>query len=257
VFYLLLDGVTGGPWLRYFNAGYTLEGDILETFMVLPVYAMVEIEKILETQRQWQAISARGETAIREMAGESLGRCAEAIEILSNNLRDIGYPWASRELISPEVLDINIAIIAGTLGLPVPPILVMFWQIIGGVSLIDLENYRHVDFWEDQDIVGPCGFCDGLYVEACSREWAAYICDDCVDWKDYYTACGSNRYLLELSPDGYHKDNISGGASNGVYPGPSWVPVWGNFEWTGRKYPVTAHGNSPDFLSYLRTTILE
>jgi hypothetical protein len=62
---------------------------------------------------------------------------------------------------------------------------------------------------------------------------------------------------LSLSPDGFHKDNISGGAPYGVLAGSSWKPIWRNFEWWGRVRPVTALADAPDFLSYLRTTILE
>jgi hypothetical protein len=43
----------------------------------------------------------------------------------------------------------------------------------------------------------------------------------------------------------------------GVFLGVSWRPIWQNFEWKGLKHPITALTNPPDFLSYLRTTILE
>ena len=56
---------------------------------------MIEIEKVLEKQRVWQATSSDDESVIRATAVESLSKCAEAIAVLSENLRKIGYVWVS------------------------------------------------------------------------------------------------------------------------------------------------------------------
>jgi hypothetical protein len=90
-----------------------------------------------------------------------------------------------------------------------------------------------------------------------SEAWSAFICSDFIDWQEYREPEGETDFLLALSPDGFHKDNISGGAPYGVFPELSWKPIWRNFEWTGVQFPLTALSSPPDFLSYLRTTILE
>jgi hypothetical protein len=97
----------------------------------------------------------------------------------------------------------------------------------------------------------------GLHVEACSDEWTSYTCDDFLDWQENFPGDQPEEYVLTLSPDGYHKDNISGGAPYGLAFESRWKPTWRYFEWSGEKQPVTAIANPPDFLSYLRSTILE
>jgi hypothetical protein len=215
----------------------------------------MELDDIIAAQKAWQAVSD-DDIAASKMASESLTRCADAIAVLSNNLHAIGYPWASTEPISLDALQRNIATIEKTIGLPVPKIIALFWEKIGGVSFVDLKKYRHVDFWESHKIRGP-EFCDGLYVDACNDAWASFICDDFLDWKESSSGEEDDAFLLSLSPDGYHKDDISGGESYGLYPGASWKAIWENFEWAGVRRPASALVDSPDFLSYLRTAILE
>ena len=217
---------------------------------------MIEIEKILEKQRAWQEASTDDESAIRAMALESLSKCAEAIAILSENLRKIGYGWVSSEPIPANELEGSIRMIEETTGLSIPKVLVAFWKMIGGISFVDLERYRHVNFWHNHKITAPQGFADGLHVYACSREWASYLCDEYEAWQEDQQDEGE-PFLLELSPDGYHKDNISGGESYGVFAESAWKPIWQYFEWSGVVKPVTAFADPPDFLSYLRTTVLE
>ena len=218
---------------------------------------MIEIEKILEKQRAWQAASIDDKTMISAMALDSLSKCADAITILKGNLRKIGYVWVSSEPIPADELEASIRMIEAQTGLSVPKILVAFWKIIGGVSFVDLEHYRHVGFWDKHKITGPQGFADGLHVDACSRGWASYLCDEYEDWQNDDQPDEAEQFLLSLSPDGYHKDNISGGESYGVFAESAWKPTWQYFEWSGMVKPLTALSDPPDFLSYLRTTILE
>ena len=218
---------------------------------------MIEIDKILEKQRAWQATPTNDESVISAMAVESLSKCAEAITILSANLRKIGYEWVSSEPIPANELEGNIRMIQAKTGLSVPQLLVPFWKVVGGISFVDLEHYRHVRFWQKHKITAPQGFADGLHVYACNREWASYICNEYEDWQSDDERDETEQFLLDLSPDGYHKDNISGGESYGVFAESTWKPIWQYFEWSGAVKPVTAVADPPDFLSYLRTTVLE
>lgn len=218
---------------------------------------MIEIEKILRKQRAWQEVSTDDETGIRAMAVESLSKCRDAIAVLSENLRKIGYVWVSSEPIPAHEVERNIQTIEAETGLQIPKILVAFWKIIGGISFVDLDHYRHVVFWRKHKIIAPQGFADGLHIDACNREWAAYICQEYEDWQNDDQQDETEPFLVSLSPDGYHKDNISGGDPYGVFAEPAWKPIWQYFEWTGAVNPVTAVADPPDFLSYLRTTVLE
>ena len=217
---------------------------------------MIDIEKILEKQRAWQAASTEDESAVSTMAQESLSKCADAITILGENLRKIGYGWVSSTLIPSDEVDASIRIIEEQTGLSIPKILVAFWKTIGGVSFVDLEHYRHVRFWGKQNIIASLGFADGLHIDACTREWASYLCQEYEDWQDDQQD-EAEPFLISLSPDGYHKDNISGGDPYGVFAESAWKPVWQYFEWPGAVKPVTVLADPPDFLSYLRTTVLE
>ena len=218
---------------------------------------MIEIDKIVEKQRAWQEVSTDDETEIRAMAVESLSKCAQAIAVLSKNLRKVGYVWVSSEPIPANELGRNIQMIESQTGLLIPKILVEFWRIIGGISFVDLEHYRHIGFWHKHKIVAPQGFTDGLHVDACSLGWASYICEEYEDWQNADQRDESEEFLLSLSPDGYHKDNISGGESYGVFAESVWKPIWQYFEWSGMVNPGTSLADPPDFLSYLRTTVLE
>ena len=218
---------------------------------------MIEIEKILEKQRAWQAAPTDDESVISAMAVESLSKCADAIAVLSENLRKIGYVWVSSKPIPANKLESNIQSIEAETRVQIPKILIAFWKIIGGISFVDLEHYRHVSFWRKYKIIAPQGFADGLHVDACNREWAGYICQEYEDWQNDDQQDEAEPFLLDLSPDGYHKDNISGGEPYGVFAESTWKPTWQYFEWSGAVSPRTALVDPPDFLSYLRTTVLE
>ena len=218
---------------------------------------MITIDEVLRNQQAWQALPTDDESIVSVLALESLSICSEAIAVLSENLKNIGYVWVFSEIIPDEVIKKNVQLIETKTGFSIPRVLVSFWKLVGGISLVDLRNYQHVDFWKENKISTKYGFTDGLHMDACNDEWASFICDDYLDWKETVGPDGSGGFLLGLSPDGYHKDNISGGAPYGVFSGSTWKPIWQNFEWSGVVQPVTALASPPDFLSYLRTTILE
>ena len=218
---------------------------------------MNTIDAILEKQRDWQEIPSGNESFTKAMALDSLSKCADALAVLSGNLKAYGYCWVSFEPIPAHVLKSNIQTIETKTGLLIPEILAVFWESVGGISFLDLEDYQHVGFWEEHGVIPPNGFADGLHVDACSEEWTSSICEDFIDWKEFCAPGEPECFLFSLAPDGYHKDNISGGSPYGVFAGSSWKPVWQNFSWSGPMRPATALSDPPDFLSYLRTAILE
>lgn len=218
---------------------------------------MNSIEKILEIQRVWQNLSDDDEPTVSLAAHEGLSKCAESITVLRENLRKIGYLWVYQEKIPVEEIERNIQIFETRTGSSLPKVLVEFWKLVGGVSFVDLENYQHVDFWKENGISGKSGITDGLHVDPCIEEWTSSVCDDFDYWKESFMPDKPSRFLLGLSPDGYHKDGFSGGSPYGIFMESTWKPIWRNFEWSGLIEPLTALAYPPDFISYLRTTILE
>jgi hypothetical protein len=65
------------------------------------------------------------------------------------------------------------------------------------------------------------------------------------------------HYPLSLSPDGYHKGNISGGAPYEMQVGGVWLAPVENFAWSGALRPVSAPADPCDLAAYLRTARLE
>ena len=213
------------------------------------------INTLLAKQQAWLALG-EDEDATAAAARASLVGCAAALAVLGDNLQAEGYAWVQVERLPLETVRRNVRIIERETGLVVPKVLSAFWELVGGVSLLDLEDYRHVDYWEERGLRGANGFSDGLHIEACTDEWTAYTCGDYADWAVEPWEEGVD-YLLTLAPDGYHKDNISGGAPYGVFPGATWKPAWQYFTWPGARRPQSAPTDPPDFLAYLRTAVLE
>lgn len=218
---------------------------------------MNAIDKILENQQAWQALSADDESVISNIAIDALSKCADAITTLSENLRHIGYVWISLESIPPAVVEANIQTIETQTGLPIPKVLIEFWKLVGGVSFVDLINFGHRDFWYKNRLISQQSCADGLHIYACNIDWTSAICQDYALWKEDWRQDETEDYLLRLSPDGYHKDQYSGGADYGVFAQSSWKPIWQNFGWLGTAQPITVVASPPDFISYLRTAILE
>ena len=84
--------------------------------------------------------------------------------------------------------------------------------------------------------------------------WFEYTVDD---FSNYADDGDEASFLYTLAPDGYHKDDISGGPPYAVGRGSDWAPKWENFNWSGYRRPDTAVPDPPDFVSYLRTAVLE
>jgi hypothetical protein len=135
---------------------------------------------ITAMQQKWLEIAARGGFEAESAATEALAGCREAAQVLRGNLAKIGYRWA-------KLVDSD-----GFVGQKIPRIMELFFREVGGIAFIALGTYDHVTFWEQRGVEAE--FSDGLFIYPC--EHGRLLIDD-----------GD----LVLAPDGYHKDNISGG----------------------------------------------
>lgn len=218
---------------------------------------MLEMADVIRAQRDWAHVAAAGGPAAQAAATAALQGFNRAIAVLAKNLRALGYPKVPGRILPEPGLPARIQRLEAALGAQVPPTLRVFWEVVGGVSLADLDDYRHATFWKDRGIEGPDGYCDALHLDPCSKAWLEFAEQDHADWADDPDLPAGSTYLLSLSPDGYHKDNISGGESYGVWTGEDSGAVLRNFAWTGRVRPESAPADEADVVSYLRTAVLE
>ena len=195
-----------------------------------------------------------------EVGPNAFAICGAAIQELSNRLVAIGFPLT--EPVAPcSDLAASVARLEAV-GPRVPTALRSLWSQIGSLSLVDQSEYRHVQFWLEQGVQfertstdAGVTVTDGVKVEAPSNlEWLEYMVDELAiqtseGWPEGY----------ELSADGYHKDNISGGVPYLlVARDDPWLPRLTEFRWCGPSRPVSAPpGHAPDLLSYLRSALLE
>jgi hypothetical protein len=214
---------------------------------------MASIEDILICRERWLGAVSSGQGVVA-LVEDTLRGCREAVTCLGSQLMDLGYPVRTFLRHCPTDLDERVARIEAQTGVPVPKLIHEFWQIVGGIALVDLKEYKHVAFWDDLGINGAHQFCDGVYIDACDDDWLEFTADD---FSNYADDGDEASFLYSLAPDGFHKDDISGGPPYAVGRGSDWAPTWENFDWSGYRRPVSAVSDPQDLVSYLRTAILE
>jgi hypothetical protein len=216
------------------------------------------LDAILAAQQAWRLAARSGEPAARSVAERTCTTMSEAIDVLSGNLASLGYPPFAGRIPASQGISRRIRKIESRLHRQVPPALKVFWQIVGGVSFVDLASYAHVQFWQERGLGGAEICCDGLYVDSCDDDWFDCIIDE-LDERRKTTADSEpiEPFELPFAPDGLHKDNLSGGEPYALAPCDDWSAPLRNFRWLGSKRPHSAPANRCDLMSYLRTAILE
>ena len=214
----------------------------------------MEIDSITQIQAEWRVAAAAGGSTASSHAALAFAGVVEAVSKLQQNLRTLSYPAVPGLIAVGSGLEARIGRLATAAQGTVPPLLRAFWSSVGGISLVDLNDYAHIEFWESHGIRGPQGFCDGVYVDACSHSWLDFAVEDLVDQAQDPDA---DLFVIPISPDGYHKDDISGGPAYGLAVDGDWLTPLQHFDWTGPLRPRSAPDEPCDLLSYLRSSILE
>lgn len=212
---------------------------------------MATIEEIAQAGNNYSDQTASSGSV--EFVDRSLNVCCNAIAILQERLHEIGYPVTSLVTPAKRGLPQRMARIEAHTGLEIPALLKRIWTVVGGISFVDLEDYSHVEFWDDRNVTGKKGFCDGVHIDSCTKDWLDFTIED---FDSFQEDDAQDEFFFSISPDGYHKDDISGGDSYAVKEG-EWMPPLMNFEWSGKIRPLSAARSTVDLMAYLRTSILE
>lgn len=217
---------------------------------------MPNIQDVVDAQRQWNEILRSHPDRVEAAAMGACERFSESFQRLAKNLVNVGYPMEPAIRTCSDGLDGRISKLERAIEARVPDVLVHFWKKVGGASVVDLENYAHVRFWADTGVDSE--LCDGFHVDPCDDEWLTLAMEEYAGWKRH-SAQGAMQipFWLSLAPDGFHKDNISGGPPGGVQLDSEWAPSCSLFAWSGATHPRSALGEQMDFVGCLRTAILE
>jgi hypothetical protein len=225
---------------------------------------MQDLTRVVAARDEWLNVLANAsDLDVRVEAERRLRACRAALEIVNSRLGALGYP------VQPIVANFPIAVSElcrrlEDVGVSPPPMLALVWEEAGEISVVDIPGYAHCEFWERRN-VGYVGenrseFCDGLHIDSPLRRsvdsYIKFVAEEHFVWIDSGDKAGGFPFEFPIAPDGYHKDDISGGQSYAVVPGTgAWDHRLVHFGWRNR--PVTAPEGPPDLLSYLRTAILE
>ncbi|MDO5692874.1 MAG: hypothetical protein Q4G70_10395 [Pseudomonadota bacterium] len=210
---------------------------------------------IASAHQRWLSAVSSGPDGALTATRAALSGCRAAMDQIEAELRLMNYPV--QPLRTPcENVDAACARLEQAIGQPPPRILVELWREVGAIHFVEPGNYEHVDFWRRHGLMDECG--DGVCVEACTPDWVDYTIESFLDrarseWPDEWSE--APPFMLEISADRLHKDNISGGPPYALLPGGEWLAPLQGFSW--RLQPASAPGDPPDLMGYLRTAILE
>lgn len=212
---------------------------------------MATLDEINIASKQYSASVVKANAA--KIADDALKNCLHAVELLQSRLAKMGYPVSLLVSRPKPGLSRRIERVEKHTGLEVPALLKRVWTVVGGISFVDLQDYSHVAFWDRLGIKGKRGFCDGVCIDSCTKDWVEFTIEE---FDALVEDDAEEEFFYSISPDGYHKDDISGGSSYGVRDG-DWMPTLLHFQWSGKERPFSAHRESIDLMGYLRASILE
>lgn len=192
-----------------------------------------------------EAMADDPESATRE----AMIQCRASVEELLARLAGLGYPptFGLEDRATPAQL----AAARKILGRSAPRVVEIFWEQVGGIYLGG-EDYGHCGFFDERGMRKSTT--DVLQVDGLSQEWLGYLAQEVAVDRE------TDRILLPLAPDHMQKDDLGTGDPQGVWLGDDdWKPRWAaDSTWPGLRWPDLAEEtDQPDFLTYLRATILE
>lgn len=178
---------------------------------LLKRYCAGEFDQVWREIRSNASIGGEFRNEVMEVADATMRRVAHNADLLAERLQAIGWhallaeyqglrtpPKSSDEAVFSRIAEIS--------GAPVPPTLLAFWRVVGGINWV--WDYNCEDRPPDLGFDLPPEDHDALCVDAPSV--ITYLFDE---WLDRREETGFSHPLrIDLAPDYLHKANISGGS---------------------------------------------
>jgi len=215
------------------------------------------IDAVIDNQTSWLHDAEMSNNLARASAEKAIHGLVDAARVLLDNLAELHYSKVPGLEPAEPGIDDRIRVLTGYVGGPLPPALTLFWQLVGGLSLVDLSQYKHVKFWRKLGVYRSGDHCDGVHIYPCNSEWLDFTRQDYSDLHDDPDVSPHDSYALSISPDRWHKDNVSGSGGYEMQVGRGWLAPLLDFTWEGPRRPASAPSGPCDLLSYLRTSLLE
>lgn len=232
---------------------------------LLTRYRSGQFEAVWREIRSHSHIAGEFRDEVLEVALETMRRVARNADLISERLRVKGWKALNGEL-RPESASGDAAVfqtIESITGSPVPPSLLAFWRIVGGIDWI--WDYKSGELPPDLGVDLPMDEMDPLCVDP--AKVVGYLFEEWEEQRKQPDPDLIDPFDLWLAPDYLHKANISGGAPYGIkLPTFEADPVFAyerhelpfvdylklSFQWAG--FPgLDEHGDREDVRRFVKT----
>lgn len=193
---------------------------------LLARYQAGEFDAVWREVRTYPNVDGPLRDEVIDVAEATMRRVATNADMLAHRLHARGWRALSAEVsdlrTKPSSKDKAVfARIVEISGKPVPPSLLAFWRIVGGINFV--WDYRASSVVPNIGIDLPIDEMDPLYVAA--PKAITYLFEE---WEDERSeGIVEEEFRIDLAPDYLHKANISGGMPYAiVVPCPGADPIF-------------------------------
>jgi hypothetical protein len=175
-------------------------------------YQSGEFDQVWHEIRLHGHIEGEYRDEVLEAAGAAMRRVAYNADLIAERLRALGWRALLAEygdLRTPPRQDDPAVFsrIAGISGAPVPPTLLAFWRVVGGINWVwDYEMEGQPDLGFELPSTEHDALC--IYPPAA----VTYLFDEWIDEKNRYHPDLVHPLRIDLAADYLHKANVSGGS---------------------------------------------
>jgi hypothetical protein len=180
---------------------------------LLKRYRAGEFDQVWREIRSHIGIEGEFRDEVMEVAEATMRRVAQNADLVTERLQTVGWQALSSEYSelrtppkpSDEAVFSRITEISGA---PIPPTLLAFWRVVGGINWV--WDYNSENRPPDVGFDLPLEEHDALYVDAPSV--ITYLFDGWIDQRGEADFAPEQPLRIDLAPDYLHKANISGGS---------------------------------------------
>jgi len=173
---------------------------------LLSRYEVGDFEAVWQELRSHTRLDGTFRAEVLEVAEAAMKRVARNADMPAERLSGYGLNPLAPEFTplraKPRQDDVGVfARIEEISGAPIPPTLLTFWKVVGGINLV--WDYRSEEPVPDLGVALPMDEMDPLCVDAPS-----VVIDEIEEWEIHE---GNRAFRIYLAPDDLHKTNVSGG----------------------------------------------